>query len=425
MTLTYRMRATLPMLSTIMPAAGRGLSTLASAIKLADPSLLRSQGYIGGVWADADAGGTLDVADPSTGAIIGNVVDMSAAETRRAIGAASAAFPDWRSQTGKDRGAYLRRWFDLMIEHREDLAAIMTAECGKPLAESVGEINYAASFLEWYAEEAKRIYGDVVPHTVAGRRILVTKHPIGVVGAITPWNFPSAMITRKVAPALAVGCPVVIKPSELTPFSALALAVLAERAGFPAGVLNIVVGSDAKAIGEELCASSAVRKIAFTGSTAVGKLLMRQSADTVKKVSLELGGNAPLLVFDDADLDKAVEGALASKFRNTGQTCVCANRIFVQDGVYEVFAQKLGAAVAAMKQGPGTEPGVALGPLIDGRAMVKVSAHVADALDKGAQLVTGGAALPELGPNFFAPTVLTGATPEMLFYREEVKLPFR
>ena len=387
--------------------------------QLADPLLFRQQAFINGLFVGADSQGTIEVLDPASNRAIGTVPDMGAAETRRAIAAAAEAWPAWRAKTGKERGAVLRRWFELICEAQEDLAILMTAECGKPLTESRGEVLYGASFVEWYAEEAKRVRGEVIPTHASGKRILVTKHPVGVVGAITPWNFPSAMITRKCAPALAVGCPVVIKPSELTPFSALALAELAHRAGLPAGLLNVIIGADAAAIGAELCANPTVRKVSFTGSTAVGKLLMAQSADTVKKVSLELGGNAPFIVFDDADLDAAVAGALASKFRNTGQTCVCANRILVQSGVYDAFAAKLAAAVAEMRQGSGAEEGVRLGPLIDGRAVEKVEAHVTDAVAKGAKVLTGGSRRVDLGPNFFAPTVLSEATPEMRVCHEE------
>jgi len=388
-------------------------------VTLKDSTLMRSQSFIDGAWADARSGACVDVANPATGAIIGTVPDMGQAETRQAIDAAAAAFPAWRGKLGKERGAILRRWFDLIIANQDDLAAIMTAECGKPLAESAGEIGYAASFVEWYAEEAKRLYGDTIPQNAHGRRLLTTKQPIGVVGAITPWNFPSAMITRKVAPALAVGCPVVIKPSELTPYSALALAALAERAGFPAGVLNIVTGANAKEIGDELCANPTVRKLGFTGSTRVGKLLMAQCAATVKRVSLELGGNAPLIIFDDADLDKAVAGTLASKYRNCGQTCVCANRIFVHDAIYDEFAQRLGAAVGAMRQGAGHEDGVSVGPLINAAAVDKVAEHVEDALGKGARLVVGGERRNDLGAGFYAPTVLADATPQMRVFAEE------
>ncbi len=389
------------------------------AITLKDGSLMRSQGFIDGKWVDARGGACVDVADPATGTVIGTVPDMGQAETRRAIEAAAAVFPAWRATLAKERGAILRRWFDLINANKEDLSAIMTAECGKPLAESAGEIGYAASFVEWYAEEAKRLYGDTIPQNAHGRRLLTTKQPIGVVGAITPWNFPSAMITRKVAPALAVGCPVVIKPSELTPYSALALAALAERAGFPAGVLNVVTGARAHEIGAELCANPTVRKLGFTGSTRVGKLLMAQCAPTVKKVSLELGGNAPLIVFDDADLDAAVAGAIASKFRNCGQTCVCANRIFVHAAVYDEFAQRLGAAVGAMRQGAGHEDGVSVGPLIQPAAVDKVAEHVEDALAKGARLVVGGRRRSDLGVGFYAPTVLADATPRMRLFGEE------
>ena len=387
--------------------------------RLQDADLLRTQCYVNGAWIDADSGAVLDVVDPASGARLAAVADAGREETRRAIEAAEAAWADWRALTGKARGAVLRRWFDLILAHQEDLAVIMTAEQGKPLAESRGEIAYGASFVEWFAEEAKRIYGDVIPHHADGKRILVLKEPVGVVGAITPWNFPNAMITRKCAPALAVGCPVVIKPSELTPLSALALAELADRAGLPAGVFNVVVGGDAPAIGLELTEHPAVRKIAFTGSTAVGKQLMRQAAGTVKKVSLELGGNAPFIVFDDADLDAAVQGALICKFRNTGQTCVCANRIFVQAGVYDAFAERLAEAVGAMKQDHGFADGVSLGPLIEARAADKVAAHVGDAVDRGAELLVGGRPLPERGANWYAPTVLKHATPEMRVFREE------
>ena len=389
------------------------------ADRLTDSGLLRAQGYVNGRWVDADGGGCFEVTDPSDGAVLASVADMGRTETLQAVEAAQASWADWRARTGKARGEILRRWYELILENQADLAAIMTAEQGKPLAESAGEIIYGASFVEWFAEEAKRVYGDVVPHHADGKRILVLKQPVGVVGAITPWNFPNAMITRKCAPALAVGCPVVIKPSELTPLSALALAELAHRAGIPDGVFNVVVGTDAAAIGATLTEHADVRKIAFTGSTGVGKLLMRQAADTVKKVSLELGGNAPFIVFDDADLDAAVQGALICKFRNTGQTCVCANRIFVQDGIYEAFAEKLGEAVSAMVQGNGFDPDVSLGPLIEARAVDKVQGHVADALALGARVVVGGEALLERGPNWFAPTVLADATAEMRVFREE------
>ena len=388
-------------------------------VPLADASLFRQQGFIDGKWCDADASTTLTVDDPATGLNIGSIPDMGAAETRRAIEAANAAWPAWREKTGKERGAVLRRWFDLIVANADDLAALMTAECGKPLAESKGEVMYGASFIEWFAEEAKRVYGDIIPQHAQGKRILVVKQPIGVVGAITPWNFPNAMITRKCAPALAVGCPVVVKPSELTPFSALALAELAQRAGVPDGIFNVVVGGKAAEIGGELCSNPIVRKIGFTGSTRVGKMLMAQSADTVKKVSLELGGHAPLIIFDDCDLDLAVQGAMGSKFRNAGQTCVCANRILVQSGIYDAFAAKLAEAAGSLTQGKGCEAGVNMGPLIDGRGVDKSEAHVKDALEKGATLLLGGKRRDDLGSNFFEPTVLGDATSEMAIFREE------
>ena len=389
------------------------------ASRLTDPTLLRTQCYVNGTWCGSATGATLDVRDPANGGTIATVADVGREETRAAIDAARSAWPAWRKLTGKARGALLRRWYELILENSEDLAVIMTAEQGKPLAESRGEIAYGASFVEWFAEEAKRIYGDVIPQHADGKRILVLKEPVGVVGAITPWNFPNAMITRKCAPALAVGCPVVIKPSELTPLSALALAELTERAGLPPGVFNVIVGSDAPAIGLELTENPEVRKITFTGSTPVGKQLMRQAAGTVKKVSLELGGNAPLIVFDDADLELAVQGALVCKFRNTGQTCVCANRIFVQAGIHDAFAARLTEAVSEMKQDDGFAEGVSLGPLIEARAAEKVAAHVADAVELGANVAVGGQRLAERGDNWFAPTVLTGATPAMRVFREE------
>jgi len=387
------------------------------SLNLKDASLFRQQCYIDGKWADADSGETVEVNNPATGESLGTIPKMGRDETTRAIEAAEKAWPAWRAKTAKERGAILRRWFNLMIENQEDLGRLMTMEQGKPLAEAMGEIVYGASFVEWFAEEAKRIYGDVIPGHQADKRIVVVKQPIGVVAAITPWNFPNAMITRKCAPALAVGCPVVIKPATQTPYSALALAELAERAGVPAGVINILTGS-AKEIGGEMTSNPIVRKLSFTGSTEVGKLLMEQCAGTVKKVSMELGGNAPFLVFDDADLDAAVEGAMMSKFRNTGQTCVCANRILVQDGVYEAFAEKLSAAVKGLKVGYGLEDGVNQGPLIDVPALDKVEEHVADALGKGAQVAVGGAR-HEKGGTFYQPTVLTGVTTEMKVTREE------
>ena len=389
------------------------------ASRLKDPSLFRQQAYVDGAWVGADGGGTVDVEDPATGRKIGTVPDMGAAETRRAIEAANRAWPAWRAKTGKERSAILRKWFDLMMANQDDLGAIMTAEQGKPLAEAKGEIAYGASFVEWFAEEAKRIYGDIIPHHAPGKRILVLKQPVGVVGSITPWNFPNAMITRKCAPALAVGCPVVIKPAKMTPYSALALAELAERAGMPKGVFNVVIGKSASAIGTELATNPIVRKIGFTGSTPIGKQLMAQAAGTVKKISLELGGNAPMIIFDDADIEAAVQGTIASKFRNAGQTCVCANRIFVQDGIYDRFTEALSAAVAAMKQGGGFEEGVVLGPLIEGAAVDKVEEHIQDAVAKGAKVAYGGQRMTDLGANFYKPTVLTGTTPDMKIFREE------
>jgi succinate-semialdehyde dehydrogenase/glutarate-semialdehyde dehydrogenase len=384
---------------------------------LKDPSLFRTQAYIDGRWADADDGAVLTVRNPADGSVLGTVPKMGATETRRAIEAANAAWPAWRALTAGARARILRRWFDLIIENQEDLALIMTSEQGKPLTEARGEVLYAASFIEWFAEEGKRIYGDVIPPHQADKRIVVTKEPIGVCGAITPWNFPSAMITRKAGPALAAGCPMVLKPASQTPYSALALAVLAERAGVPAGVFNVVTGS-ATAIGGELTANPIVRKLSFTGSTETGIKLMAQCAPTLKKLSLELGGNAPFIVFDDADLDAAVQGALASKYRNTGQTCVCANRLLVQDGVYERFAAKLAEAVSQLKVGPGLAEGTNQGPLIDENAVRKVEEHIADAVSKGARILTGGKRHP-LGGTFFEPTILADVTPQMKVAREE------
>jgi succinate-semialdehyde dehydrogenase/glutarate-semialdehyde dehydrogenase len=386
-------------------------------LNLKDPSLLRQQAYIDGEWCDAIEGNKITVHNPATGEQLGTVPRMGAVETRRAIEAANAAWPAWRKKSAKERAAILRKWNDLMLENADDLAMIMTLEQGKPLAESKGEIAYAASFLEWFAEEGKRVAGDTLASPWPDRRIVVTKEPIGVCAAITPWNFPAAMITRKVGPALAAGCPMVLKPAELTPFSALALAVLAERAGVPKGVFSVVTG-DAKAIGAEMTGNPTVRKLSFTGSTAVGRLLMEQSAPTIKKLSLELGGNAAFVVFDDADIDAAVEGAIASKYRNAGQTCVCANRLYVQDGVYEAFAQKLVAAVGKLKVGNGAEPGVNQGPLIEEKAVQKVEQHIADALAKGARVITGGKR-HELGHSFFQPTVLADVTSSMQVAREE------
>ena len=385
--------------------------------KLNDEKLLRQQCYIDGAWADADSGETLEVTNPATGEALGSIPKMGEAETRRAIEAANAAMPAWRAKTAKERAQILRRWFDLMMENQDDLGRILTAEQGKPLAEAKGEIAYGASFIEWFAEEAKRVYGDVIPGHQPDKRIVVIKQPIGVVAAITPWNFPNAMITRKAGPALAAGCTIVIKPATQTPYSALAMAELAERAGIPKGVFNVLTGS-ASAIGGEMTGNPIVRKVTFTGSTEIGKLLMKQSAETVKKVGMELGGNAPFIVFDDADLDAAVEGAMASKYRNAGQTCVCANRIYVQDGVYDAFAEKLAAAVAKMKVGNGMEEGVAQGPLIDQAAVAKVEEHIADAVAKGAKVAIGGKR-HELGQTFFQPTILTGVTQDMAVAREE------
>ncbi len=387
-------------------------------MQLEDAKLLKSRAYIGGAWTEADAAGDFPVTNPADGSTIGRVPAMGATETRRAIDAAAAAFPAWRAKTAKERAALLRRWHDLILAHQDDLAVLMTAEQGKPLAEARGEVAYGAAFVEWFAEEAKRVYGDVIPGHLPGRRLVVTKEPVGVVAAITPWNFPIAMITRKIAPALAAGCTVVVKPAEDTPLSALALAELAERAGLPHGVLNVVTSDDAPAVGSELTRNPLVRKLSFTGSTEVGKLLMRQCADTVKKVSLELGGNAPFIVFDDADLDAAVAGAMASKYRNTGQTCVCANRLLVQDGVYDAFAAKLAEAVGRLTVGPGLAGDTQQGPLINMQAIEKVEMHIRDALAKGARIVVGGKR-HALGGTFFQPTILADVTPAMLCAREE------
>jgi succinate-semialdehyde dehydrogenase/glutarate-semialdehyde dehydrogenase len=386
-------------------------------LPLKDEKLFRQQCYVGGQWSDADSGETIVVSNPATGAAVGTIPRLGAAETRRAVEAADRALSAWRAKTGKERAAILRKWFDLMLANQDDLALIMTTEQGKPLAEAKGEIAYAASFIEWFAEEAKRVYGDVIPPHQADKRIVVVKQPVGVCGAITPWNFPAAMITRKVGPALAAGCTIVVKPATQTPFSALALAELAERAGVPKGVLSVITGP-AKAIGGELTSNPTVRKITFTGSTEVGRVLMQQSAQTVKKISLELGGNAPFLVFDDADLDAAVEGAMLSKYRNAGQTCVCANRILVQDKVYDAFARKLADKVKALKVGPGTEAGVNIGPLIDANAVAKVEEHIEDAVSKGAKVVIGGKR-HALGGLFFEPTLLTGVDTTMKVTREE------
>ena len=387
-------------------------------LALNDQSLLRQACYNNGTWVAADSGEIIDVSNPATGEIIATVPRCGAAEIERAIQAAAAALKTWRETTAAERSRILRRWFDLMLTHQDDLAALMTAEQGKPLAEAKGEIAYAAAYIEWFAEEAKRAYGEVIPSPFKDRQIVVTREPVGVCAAITPWNFPSAMITRKVAPALAAGCTIVLKPAEQTPLSALALAELGERAGVPAGVFSVVTGK-AAAIGGVMTASPLVRKLTFTGSTPIGQLLMQQCAGTVKKMSLELGGNAPFIVFDDADLDAAVAGAIASKYRNAGQTCVCSNRFLVQDGVYDLFASKLAAAVSALKVGNGSEPGVTQGPLIDEAAICKVEELVKDAVDKGATVVSGGRR-HELGGTWYAPTVLADVTPEMAVAKEEI-----
>jgi succinate-semialdehyde dehydrogenase/glutarate-semialdehyde dehydrogenase len=389
--------------------------SIAPALK--DSQLFREQCFVDGLWVEADSHARIGVDNPTDGSMVGSVPDMGVAETKRAIAAAQAALPGWRALPAKERSAILRRWFDLMVANADDLALLLTTEQGKPLAEAKGEIAYGASFVEWFAEEAKRVYGDVIPSPTNDKRLIVIKQPIGVVGAITPWNFPNAMITRKVSPGLAAGCTIVLKPAEQTPFSALALAELAARAGFPKGVLNIITG-DAPAIGKELCTNPVVRKITFTGSTEVGRILMRQSADQVKKLGLELGGNAPFIVFDDADLDAAAAGAIVSKYRNNGQTCVCANRIYVQDKVYDAFAEKLAEKVRALKVGKGTEPGAVLGPLIDDAAVAKVEEHVADAKAKGAKVMLGGKR-HALGGRFFEPTILTGVTKAMKLANEE------
>ena len=388
-----------------------------ASLKLKNPALFRQQCYINGEWVNADTNAAFTVANPADGSHLGTVPNMGAAETRRAIEAAHAAWPAWRAKTAKQRAVILRRWFELIMANQQDLAILMTAEQGKPLAEAKGEIAYAASFIEWFAEEGKRLYGETIPQHQSDKRLLVVKEPVGVCAAITPWNFPAAMITRKVGPALAAGCVMVLKPAEQTPYSALALAVLAEEAGILKGALNVVTG-DAPAIGGELTANPLVRKLTFTGSTEVGKLLMRQCADTVKKISLELGGNAPFIVFDDADLDAAVEGAMASKYRNTGQTCVCANRILVQDSVYDAFAAGLAAEVKNLKVGDGMEDGVNQGPLINAQALRKVESHIADALAKGAKVLLGGKR-HALGGTFFEPTVLKDVTTDMLLAGEE------
>ena len=386
-------------------------------IRLSDKSLWKEQGFIGGAWLPADSAQTTEIRNPASGAVLGSVPNMGAAEARRAIEAAHAAFPAWAKKTADERARLMRKWFDLMIANLEDLAVIMTAEQGKPLNESRGEIAYAASFIEWFAEEGKRLYGDIIPGHQADKRIMVLRQPLGVVAAITPWNFPAAMITRKAGPALGAGCPIVIKPAPQTPYSALAMAELAQRAGIPAGVINVVTG-DAVAIGGEFTSNDKVKKLSFTGSTAVGKLLMAQCAGQVKKVALELGGNAPFLVLDDADLDAAVTGAIQSKYRNTGQTCVCANRFIVQAKVYDAFTQKLTEAVKKLRVGDGLQGETDQGPLIDAKALSKVEAHVSDALSKGATLAIGGHR-HALGGTFYQPTILTNVSSNMLLAREE------
>jgi succinate-semialdehyde dehydrogenase/glutarate-semialdehyde dehydrogenase len=393
------------------------------SMKLKEPLLFRQQAYIDGAWCNADSGATFGVDNPATGEIIGNVPDMGAAETQRAIDAANAALPAWSKLSAKARGAILRKWFDLIVANADDLAQLMVLEQGKPFAEAKGEVAYGASFVEWFAEEGKRAYGDVIPTQSPDRRFVVIKQPIGVCAAITPWNFPIAMITRKCAPGLAVGCTFVVKPAEQTPYCALALVALAEQAGMPKGVFNVITCDSSKApeVGKVLCASPIVKKVTFTGSTEVGRILMRQSADTVKKMGLELGGNASFIVFDDADIDAAVEGAMASKYRNTGQTCVCANRIYVQDKVYDAFAAKLTEKVKQMKVGQGFEDGVVQGPLIEDAAVEKVQRHVADAVAKGGKVVVGG---NKLQGQFFEPTVVADATADMLCAREETFGPF-
>ncbi len=387
-------------------------------IQLSDQALLKTQAYINGQWQDADSGETVPVTNPANGEVIAEVARCSTAETRRAIEAAEAAFPKWRRRTAKERAAVLRKWYNLMMEAQEDLALIMTLEQGKPLAESRGEIAYGANYIEWFAEEGKRVYGDTIPQPSNDKRIICIKQPVGVVACITPWNFPNAMLTRKIAPALAMGCTVVCKPANATPLSAYAFVELAERAGIPPGVINMVTGETA-AIGKELTSNPIVRKLTFTGSTPVGKQLMAECAQTVKRTSMELGGNAPFIVFDDADLDSAVAGALISKYRNAGQTCVCANRILVQAGVYDEFAEKLKTAVAGLKMGDGTHEGVTVGPLINEQAANDMEAFVADALSKGANMVVGGNR-SDLGSHFFEPTILTNVTGEMRVFREEI-----
>ncbi|MAY62825.1 MAG: succinate-semialdehyde dehydrogenase (NADP(+)) [Rhizobiales bacterium] len=385
-------------------------------LSLSDPTLLETRGFLGGEWVKGSK--TFEVKNPATGEKIADVADLTAEDTKKAIDIAYEAQKEWRAKTAKERCTILLKWNDLLLENQEDLGKILTAEMGKPLAEAKGEIAYGASFIQWFAEEGRRVYGDVIPGHQPDKRIVVIKQPIGVVGSITPWNFPNAMIARKVAPALASGCTFVGRPAEKTPLSALAMAVLGERAGIPKGVLSIVTGSDSKGIGQELCGNPKVRKLTFTGSTEVGRILMKQCAHDIKKLSLELGGNAPFLVFDDADLDKAVEGAMIAKYRNSGQTCVCANRIYVQSGIADAFAEKLAAATSKLKVGNGMDDGVQIGPLIDEAGIEKVEDHVKDAVSKGAKVVTGGKR-SELGGTFFQPTVLSGVTKGMKVLSEE------
>jgi len=386
---------------------------------ISDSRLLRSDAYINGGWVASSAGKTFEVTNPADGTVLTSVADLELSQVREAIEAANSAWPSWRSKTAKERAALLVRWYDLMLENQEDLALLMTLEQGKPLAEARGEVAYAAAFLQWFAEEGKRVYGDVIPAHAPDKRIVTFKQPIGVVAAITPWNFPAAMITRKVGPAMAAGCPVVVKPASNTPLSALALAELADRAGFPAGVFNVVTAARGAAIGAELTGNPIVRKLSFTGSTEIGKLLMQQCATTVKKVSLELGGNAPFIVFDDADIDAAVAGAIASKYRNAGQTCVCVNRVLVQSGIHDEFMRRLCKAVGEFKVGPGVDDGVTIGPLINEDAVLKVEELVADGVEKGATVVMGGKR-HELGGLFYEPTVMTNATADMAFATEEI-----
>ncbi|MFC1689088.1 NAD-dependent succinate-semialdehyde dehydrogenase [Pseudomonadota bacterium] len=395
------------------------LDTIKTTLDLNYPALLREQAYVNGEWISASDGRTFNVTNPADGSLVATVPELDVATTRQAIECASEAWPAWRAKTAKERAVILRRWFDLMLANKDDLAAIMTAEQGKPLAESAGEVLYGASFIEWFAEEGKRIYGDVIPTHLPDRRIMTIKQGIGVVAAVTPWNFPNAMITRKAGPAMAAGCPIVIKPASETPLSALALAVLAEEAGVPAGVFNIITTTDSRSVGKELTESPLVRKFSFTGSTEVGKILIQQCASTVKKVSMELGGNAPFIVFDDADVDAAVQGAIISKYRNAGQTCVCANRVYVQEGVYEEFVQKFTEAVQQLKVGRGEEAGINIGPMISADAIDKVEELLNDATEKGARVIEGGER-HQLGGLFYRPTVVSGVTADMAFATEEI-----